>query len=239
MAVKLSVIILVGGKYDPDLLKKCLASVAWADEVIKIETTGKPGSFADWRNEGAGRAKGEWLLYVDSDERVIPGLQKEIVSSIKYQVSSIAAFAIPRKNILLGREMRHGGWWPDYVVRLMRKDALVEWRGKLHEQPEIRGEVGKLKTSLIHVSHRTIAEMVEKTNEWSEIEAGLLLAAGHPKMTWWRFLSAGFREFWFRGVLKLGFLDGPIGAIEVVYQIFSRLVTYSKLWEKQLSLIPT
>lgn len=76
--------------------------------------------------------------------------------------------------------------------------------------------------------------MVEKTNIWSEIEAKLLYDSGHPKMNIFRFFSAGFREAWYRGVVKLGFLDGTVGIIEIIYQTFSRLITYSKLWELQL-----
>jgi hypothetical protein len=76
--------------------------------------------------------------------------------------------------------------------------------------------------------------MVEKTNAWSEIEARLLFKANHPKMNVFRFFSAGAREFWFRGIRKLGFLDGTIGVIEVIYQTYSRMITYAKLWELQL-----
>jgi hypothetical protein len=76
--------------------------------------------------------------------------------------------------------------------------------------------------------------MVDKTNKWSEIEAKLLYESGHPEMNIFRFFSAGFREAWYRGVVKLGFLDGTVGMIEIIYQTFSRLITYSKLWELQL-----
>jgi hypothetical protein len=75
--------------------------------------------------------------------------------------------------------------------------------------------------------------MVEKTNEWSEIEARLLNEHGHPPVAWWRFFSIALREFWERGIKRLGFLDGPVGVIEVIYQIFNRLIIYAKLWEIQ------
>lgn len=231
--MKISAIILIGGEVNKKLLARCLKSLLWADEIIKIETNNLSGNFSDWRNEGAKRASGDWLFYVDSDEEVTPKLREEIQGNIfegKY-----TAYAIPRKNILLGKEMKFGGWRPDYVLRLIKKDALKKWEGELHEQPKVEGEKGKLKESLIHTSHRNITEMVEKTNKWSEIEAKLLFESGHPKMTWWRFFSAGFREFWYRGIVKLGFLDGTFGIIEIFYQTFSRMVTYAKLWELQKS----
>ncbi len=226
-----SVIILIGGKYDKTLLQKCLDSVSWASEIVKVETRDLKGSFADWRNLGAKMAKGEWLLYIDGDEEVTTKLKAMILQVIPS--NEFAAYAIPRKNIFLGHEMHWGGWRPDFVVRLIKKDKLKGWTGELHEQPEISGTICHLKEPLIHVSHRNLSDMVEKTNNWSEIEAKLLYASGHPKMNIFRFFTAGFREAWYRGVMKLGFLDGTVGVIEIIYQTFSRLITYSKLWELQ------
>lgn len=234
------------------LIEDCLESVSWVDQIVLVDTGStdetlelakrfgvkvvetKDGDFSEWRNLGAKSAKSDWLLYIDSDERVTEKLREEIKRTILEGVD--VAYAIPRKNFLLGHEMHWGGWWPDYVLRLIRKDALIEWRGKLHEQPKIKGKVGKLRNPLIHVTHRSLSEMVEKTNDWSEIEAQLLFVSHHPKMTWWRFFSVAFREFWYRGVLKLGFLDGPVGIIEIIYQMYSRTITYAKLWEMQLEL---
>ena len=236
----ISAIVLIGGTYDQKLLKRCLDSVSWCDEVIKVETNSGSGSFAEWRNKGSKMAKGEWLLYVDTDEEITSDLQKEIEFTIyKDSIASRvqftkSAYAIPRRNVFLGHEMRWGGWSPDYVLRLIKKDKLIEWQGNLHEQPKINGEVAHLNEPMIHVTHRNLSEMVEKTNDWSEIEAKLLYDSGHPKMVWWRFVSVAFREFWYRAVVKLGFLDGPVGIIEIIFQMFSRMITYTKLWEMQL-----
>lgn len=229
-----SAIVLVGGNYDKKLLKKCLDSVSWCDEVVKVETEKVKGSFSEWRNEGAKKAHGDWLFYIDTDEEVTPDLKSEIEFTINNLQFTNSAYAIPRKNKLLGREMHWGGWWPDFVLRLIRKDKLKGWFGELHEQPLIDGEVGRLKSPLKHDSHRNLHDMVEKTNKWSEIEAKLLYDSGHPKMNIFRFCSAALREFWKRGVLKMGFLDGKVGVIEIIYQIYSRLITYSKLWELQI-----
>ncbi|MCX6705782.1 MAG: glycosyltransferase family 2 protein [Candidatus Woesebacteria bacterium] len=233
----ISAIVLVGGNYDKTLLEKCLDSLSWTDEIVRVETDSVPGSFSEWRNYGAQKATGNWLFYVDSDEEVTPELREEIRREIFE--GKFLAYAIPRSNTLLGKRMRHGGWWPDFVVRLIKKDALIKWQGQLHEQPKVKGEIGHLKEPLNHISHRSLTEMVEKTNKWSEIEAELLFKSGHPKMNIARFFSAGFREFWYRAVIKLGFLDGTIGVIEVFYQTYSRLITYAKLWEKQQSTIHT
>jgi len=245
----LSAVILT--KNSEETLTDCLSSISWINEIVvvdenssdeTVEIAKKFGAlvietnntnFSEKRNLGAKNCSSEWIFYIDDDEKITADLKKEILSSINN--SNISGYAIPRKNILLGHEMKHGGWWPDYVLRLIKKKDLVGWKGKLHEQPEIKGEVGKLINPLIHNSHRSLSTMVEKTNKWSEIEAELLFKSNHPKMTWWRFFSVAFREFWYRGIVKLGFLDGSTGVIEIIYQMYSRMITYAKLWEMQIT----
>lgn len=245
----LSAIILT--KNSEENLTDCLSSIDWIKEIIVVdenssdktaEIAKKFGAivietsdtdFSNKRNLGAKNCSSEWIFYIDADEKVTSDLKKEILFSIN--TSKYAGYAIPRKNILLGHEMKHGGWWPDYVLRLVKKNNLVSWKGELHEQPVIKGDIGKLLNPLIHNSHRSLSDMVEKTNQWSEIEAKLLFKSNHPKMTWWRFFSVAFREFWYRGVIKLGFLDGSTGIIEIIYQMYSRMITYAKLWEMQIT----
>lgn len=256
--IKISIIIIA--KNEEKKLPDCLKSVKWADEIILIDSGSedgtkkiaiefgakvceyKGGNYSDWRNEGLKRASREWLLYIDADERVTQELKDEIISLTTNDQSpdhagrpaNISAYAIPRKNIILGKEMKHGGWWPDYVKRLFKKDKLKGWVGELHEEPVLQGELGYLKNPLIHIKHDNLSEMLEKTNKWSEIEAKLLYHAGHPKMSWWRFPRIMLSELWLRLIIKMGFLDGVEGVIYAIYQMWSRFVTYGKLWEMQL-----
>src|SRR5258706_5450144 len=233
MKTSISAIILKGGKVDEFLYKKCLNSVSFADEKIIVDTSVQKGNFAEWRNIGAKEAKSEWLLYVDTDEQITQELAKIILQVVGS--NEFAGYAIPRRNIFLGHEMHWGGWYPDYVLRLIKRDKLVGWEGELHEQPKISGEICHLNEPLLQNSHRNLTDMVDKTNEWSGLEAKLLYDSRHPKMNIARFFSAGIREFWYRGFVKMGFLDGIVGVIEIIYQTFSRLITYSKLWELQLN----
>jgi len=245
--MKISAVILT--KNEAEKISDALESLDWVDEIILIDTGSKDktieiaerhkakvfktqgGNFSDWRNLGSKKASGDWLLYLDADERITPLLRSEIKKAL--QETKASAYAIPRNNILLGHAMRWGGWSPDYVVRLIKKDALEGWEGELHEQPHILGEVRKLTQTLTHITHTSLSEMVDKTNNWSQIEARLLFESGHPPMAWWRFVTIALREFWFRAVTRMGFLDGPIGVIEINYQIFNRLIVYAKLWELQ------
>ena len=237
--MKISAVILVGGKLDNDLFKKTKSSLSWVNEIVEIKTKRIPGSFAAWRNEGIKRSLGEWILYVDTDEQVSKKLHSEIVKLLKKNKVKHTAYAIPRRNFIFGKEFKHGGQRPDYQKRLFKKSALHKWVGELHEEPAFDGSLGHLKNPLIHHKHKNLFEMVEKTNEWSEIEAKLMLKAAHPKMNVFRFASAAFREFWLRFVVQLCFLDGVKGVIYGSYQVYSRLISYSKLWEKQLSTIRT
>lgn len=244
-------IIILHGKNSSPKFEECLKSISWATEIIIVDDEmpeealkiargfkasifkleQKENNFAAKRNFGAKKAQGDWIFYLDNDEIVTPELAqkiKEVVSSADYSV-----YEILRRNFFFNHEMKHGGWSPDYVLRLFQKEALIAWKGELHEQPQIKGKVGKLNQAILHYTHRNLSEMVEKTNEWSNIEAQLLFDAGHPPMAWWRFVSIAVREFWYRAILKLGFLDGPVGIIEIVYQMYSRMITYAKLWELQ------
>ncbi len=246
----LSVIILHGEGVSP-IFTECLESVSWANEIVIIDNR-MPSksleiakkfktkifksdeiSFARLRDLGAQKAKGNWLFYLDSDEIAT----KELTGEIKNLVAEgdKSAYEILRRNFFFGHEMKHGGWAPDYVLRLIKKEALISWQGELHEQPKIKGEIGKIKEAILHYTHRNLSEMVEKTNNWSKIEAKLLFDSGHPPMAWWRFLSIAGREFWYRAIVKLGFLDGPVGVIEIIYQMYSRMITYAKLWEMQIN----
>ncbi|OGM27119.1 hypothetical protein A2962_03385 [Candidatus Woesebacteria bacterium RIFCSPLOWO2_01_FULL_39_61] len=251
---KTSVTVIVIAKNEEKKITDCLKSAKWANEVLVIDTGSSDstpllakkygakvsvftkGGYSDWRNRGNALANFEWVFYVDADERVTPELKEEILEVIDSdtKTSKYSAYAIPRKNIILGKELRHGGWWPDYVKRLYLKNKLKRWRGELHEEPVFEGELGHLKNPLVHIKHDNLSEMVDKTNIWSEIEAKLMLEANHPQMNPIRFLSAMHREFTLRMLKQRAFLDGPEGIIYALYQVYSRFITYAKLWEMQI-----
>ncbi|MDI6785133.1 MAG: glycosyltransferase family 2 protein [bacterium] len=235
METSLSVIILIGEKVDKVLYKKCLASVSWADEIVKIETKNEKGGFSDWRNLGFKKATKDWILYIDTDEEVTKELEREIKKVISNSTIKNSSYAIPRKNIIFGKEFKHGGQYPDYQKRLFLKKDFIKWFGNLHEEPKFKGNLGLLKNPIIHHKDLNINQMLEKTNMWSEIEGQLMFDTNHPQMNIIRFFSAGIREFYLRMIKQRAFLDGAKGVIYAFYQVYSRLISYSKLWEKQQS----
>ena len=247
---KLSVIIIT--KNEDKMLDDCLKSVSWVDEILvvdsgstdrtleiakrhkaKIVDSSKGKSFSEWRNIGFKKATSDWIVYIDADERMSKDLKDEIKKMVEKENPPCVAYAIPRENIIFGKKFRHGGFWPDYVKRLFKKDGFHGWSGKLHEEPKFNGELGHLDNPLTHEKHETLSEMMDKTNVWSAVEAELMFSANHPQMNVARFISAMAREFWYRMIREKAFLDGGEGVIMALYQVFSRFVSYAKLWEMQ------
>jgi len=201
-----------------------------------VQDKTKP-DFSKARNYGLEKAKGNWILYLDADERITKNLQKEVLHIINNdQNIDFSYFAIPRENVVFGKVLKHGGWYPDYVKRLYKKTDLLRWEGDLHEEPVVKGNIGHLKNPMQHIKHENLSEMLEKTNNWSEIEAKLMFDSGHPAMNVRRFLTAMMREFYKRMIRGMAFLDGGEGIIMAMYQVYSRFISYAKLWEMQENL---
>jgi (heptosyl)LPS beta-1,4-glucosyltransferase len=254
---KLSVIIIT--RDEEEMISDCLKSALWADEIILIDTGSKDKTipiaekmgaraaarlefkgydFSGWRNRGLKEARGDWVLYLDADERITPLLKKEILEILnrqrRFSVNRFpTAFAIPRRNFYLGKEMNYGGAWLDYVQRLFLKKSLQGWKEKLHEYPEFQGEMGKLKNPLIHLTHRDLGSMMVKTIDWTEIEAELLDRSGHPPVKWWRILRMMATKFWERVIKQQAWRDGSEGWINAVFEIFNTFIIYARLWEIQ------
>jgi len=243
--MKLSAIILTTNA-EKDI-QQCLDSIAFADEIIVVhgeiqdttlEIAKKVGtrfieersdSFADKRNAGLKAAKGEWVFYIDTDERVTSRLKKSIESVISLN-SSLSAYKVQRQNFYLGKNP-----WPkiEQLERLFKKERLEGWYGRLHESPKVVGPIGVLDGLLEHYTHKDLASMLTKTIHWSQMEATLRFEAHHPQMTWWRFPRVMLTAFWDSYIRQQGYKAGTMGLIESIFQAFSMFITYARLWELQ------
>lgn len=236
-------------KNEEERIADCLDTLSFCTEIIIVDSASedrtvdiakrmgasvvdsKTSDFSQKRTEGLRKAKGDWILYVDADEQVTPSLRDNIkskISDIEYQ--NYSAYKIKRKNFYFGNHE-----WPhvEELERLFRKNSLKGWYGKLHESPKYEGEIGQLDGFILHYSHRDLTSMLNKTIEWSEVEAKLRFEAGHPKMTWWRFPRVMITAFLNSYILQKGWKTGTVGLIESTYQAFSAFITYARLWEMQ------
>lgn len=188
-------------------------------------------SFSEQRNIGMEEAKGDWIYFLDADERLTPDFIKEAKEIIfSYDASSsIAGYYVNRKTFYLDRDWH----FSDRVQRFFYAKKLKGWHGIVHETPTIDGKYGVISSPILHFTHRNLEQMLEKTNKWSDYEAELRFSAHHPEMSWWRFPRIMVPEF-FRAYIKQGgYKNGTEGLIESIYQAFSMFITYAKLWELQ------
>lgn len=246
--MKLSVIIITFN--EEQMIRDCLSSIGeWVDEILIIDGgsvdktveiaqslgtkvfVNKFKDFASQRNFALEKAMGEWVLYVDADERVTPELREGILKQVQNdEEEKYAGFYIQRKNFYLGNHE-----WPkiEKLERLFKKEKLEGWYGKVHESPKVLGELGELDGFLLHYTHRDLSSMFYKTIEWSKIEAQLRFDAHHPKMAVWRFPKVMFMAFWNSYITQKGWKIGVVGLIESLYQSFSMFISYARLWELQ------
>jgi len=245
----LSVIIIA--KNEEKMIKECLESIRWANEVVLVDTGStdktieiaqkiianikivktKKGSFSDWRNLGLKNISGVWVLYIDADERISIDLQKEIKEAIKN--NNYDYFIMPRLNNLLGKDMRHGGWYPDYVTRLFKKGKISHWQGRIHESPVVKGGQGQLKNELTHITHQNLRDMILKSLQWAKLEAEQFYEKKAPSVSWRHLLILPLQEFIRRVFLLRGFQDGIEGWIEGGIQAFNKFLIFAYLWEMQ------
>ena len=238
---------IVIAKNEQDLINDCLSSLKFCNEIIVIDNGSsdktveiarergakvvvyKTGDFSELRNKGMEISSSDWLIYVDADERITKELEGEIIEKINHH-GKYKAFRVKRKNFYLGKNE-----WPEIekLERVFRKSNLKGWKGKLHESPVVEGEIGDFDNFLIHYTHRNLTQMLDKTNEWSEIEAETRFKNNHPEMSWWRFPRVMISAFINSYVKQKGYRAGTVGIIESIYQAFSIFITYAKLWEKQ------
>ena len=243
--MKLSAVIIA--KNEEEMVRGVLESVRFCDETIVIDNNSEDNTyqiakdrgakvykvsssdFSKLRNEGFAQASGDWIFYIDCDERVSDELKESILSAVSLKNGS-SVYKVMRKNYYLGNNE-----WPkvELMERLFRKNAFEGWYGKIHESPKFTGEAGTLQGYLLHFTHRNLSQMLPKTIEWSDIEADIRLRGNHPRIKSWRLLRVMITSFLSSYIKDRGYKAGGVGLIESIYQAFSSFITYAKLWELQ------
>jgi len=220
-----------------------LESVKWADEIVVVDSLSTDRTveicqrytekvyrmpwqgYVIQKNLALEKASHEWVLNLDADERVSPGLAEEIKQVL--QTGELAGYYIPRRVFYLGAWIQYGGWYPDYKLRLFKKD-LARWEGRgIHESVVLNGKAGYLKGELYHFSYDNLFHHIHKINQFTT------LAAEHspkPVRGYTIFLRALF-AFFKKYFLKRGFLEGTRGLIISGLSAFQVFIKYAKMWE--------
>jgi (heptosyl)LPS beta-1,4-glucosyltransferase len=187
--------------------------------------------FASLKNEGVRRARGEWIVFCDADERVTPRLATELREAVTAGTDRWA-FRTPTVNFFWGRRMEYGGWRETHIKIVRRDHALHD--GDVHEVLSVPEScVGWLPGERWHFSHRSIEENLRKTIRYGQLDAAARQAAGAPPVGPLTFLRVMLRDFARRMIRRTGWRDGVPGLIEGVYQPFAMFCAAAMLWERQ------
>jgi (heptosyl)LPS beta-1,4-glucosyltransferase len=182
-----------------------VARAAGARAILRAFT-----DFGDQKNFAASQASHEWVLSLDADERLSPEL-REALAAWKQSPPERAAFEVNRRTNYLGAWIRHSGWYPEYCVRLYRRDSAC-FVGALHEAVKTASPVGRLSGEIFHYTVRSLAEHHEKVDAFTTRAAEDLYAQGRRHWRGGMWLAAPWtmlQKFFF----QLGFLDGYRGAL--------------------------
>ncbi|MCL4541403.1 MAG: glycosyltransferase family 2 protein [Chloroflexi bacterium] len=169
-------------------------------------------NFAEQRNSALELVSSEWVFFVDADERCSPSLHSEIAQRLKGSPSGIAGYWVPRRNIILGREVHHAGWYPDYQLRLFQRSAgRYDPLRPVHEVLLLNGPSDRLHTPLLHYNYRSIREFILKQWNYAKLDAHQLAQSESLRVR--ALATRPLREFWRRYWQFEGWRDGDLGFV--------------------------
>ena len=242
----MSVVIIV--KNEEENIRECLESAKWANEIILVDDesddatreiareytdkifTRKMDNEGRHRNWAYAQATNDWILSLDADERIMPGLAEEVSEFLK-GTPEFKAYTIPRRNHIGKYWLKYGGEYPAPQVRLFLRDEFKYAEDEVHPRALLDGDCGHLKNDMIHYSHRDIADYLKSLNNQTNLEAkkwisdGRKMSLGHAL---WRTFD---RCFYRRLIRKKGYKDGVYGLTVAVFSGMYQLVSYLKYRE--------
>jgi len=242
----LSVIIIT--KNEAEHISRCLQSVLWADEIIILDSGSTDDTVTickqytpfvyqtDWpgfglqKQRALDKAHGDWVLSIDADEYLSEALQIEIQQVI--QQKAIQGFEIPRLSSYCGKNMKHGGWWPDRVLRLFQRNTGHFTTALVHEKIIFTGKRGYLSEPLLHETYVNLEEVLKKVNTYSSLGAKELYEKGKTSSLSGAILR-GLWTFFRTYIIKAAFLDGSQGLMLAISNAETTYYKYLKLFELQ------
>jgi glycosyltransferase involved in cell wall biosynthesis len=240
-------------------LARTLASVAWANQIVVVDSHSTdrtaeiahahnatvisrdwPG-FAEQKNFAIAQCTGDWILSLDADEELTPELSTQIRTVLASRVTT-DAFYLKRRNLFLGRWIKHGGFYPDAKLRLFRRNAASFKQTPqftmrpVHEVITFDGAATTLDFDLIHHAYPTLATYIEHMDRYSTLGADILVTKGRTSRALPIFLAnialIPALTFIKNYILRLGFLDGREGLLQHLYHSVYISWKYAKAWEQ-------
>lgn len=230
-------------------IRDCLESVKWADEIVIVdaESTDRtveickeytekvflnlwPGH-KEQKNFAISKASNLWIFSIDADERVSDELKTFILNELKNPAYD--GYRFSRQNYFLGKWLKHGGWYPDHVLRLFRKDRGYFGGINPHDKVIIEsGRVATVPIPIIHYTYKSVTQYVLKQNLYSSIAAQEVVKEGKAKkITPYKMITKPLWKFIETYFIKMGFLDGLHGLIAAMGAAYSACWKQAKIWE--------
>lgn len=230
-------------------IAEALQSLSWADEILVVDSGSSDATieicrgfkstvlhrdwtgYVDQKNFAIEKAQSDWIFSLDADERASSNLISEIQELNRRGFSS-SGYRIPRVAFFMGRWIRHGGWYPDYQLRLFDRRSGRWEGGHVHESVKTKGNTEFLNGEILHYTYRNISEYLERLETYSSLAALDYLEKG-KKAKLPGLMFNPFAAFLKSYLLKRGFLDGTPGFMVAVMGAVSVFFKYAKLYERQ------
>ena len=239
-----SLTVVIAAKNEERNITECIASASFADEVLVLDSRSTDSTVrlaqaagarvveTDWPGYGPQVARGfslaasEWVLSLDADERISPALREEVLAAIRSGRAD--GYRLPRLSEFCGRFIHHGGWRPDYTLRLGRRSKSGFTDHFLHAHMTVDGTVADLTSDIVHYSYPNMHDVLEKLDRYSTGHARDMQSAGKTGSVF-KAVAHGLMAFVRTYVLRRGFLDGQHGLMLAIYNAEYTYYKYIKL----------
>lgn len=238
-------------KNEESRIARCLTSLQWMDDVVIVDGHSRDrtveicrrfnarviqrafsGSFAGERNAGLEAATSEWVLQLDADDVVTPGMRHAVEGMLQRDDPRYDVYTFRRRSIFLGHRLMSGGWAPA-VPHFVRRRA-ARYVGLVHEHPEAPGLVGALDAEIDHYFCDQFADLVDKLNRYSTL-AVQELCEGPSRLSsralWSKVVGRPAKLFWKIYLKKQGYRDGLPGLVMAMHNSWSHVIIVAKWWE--------
>ena len=245
--------VIIAARNEGHQIAACVGSVSFADEILVLDSgstddtaaqakgAGATVHLTDWpgygpqQQRGISLAKCDWILSLDADEVVTDSLQQEILAAICGETPGATSatrfdgYRLPRHSSFCGTFIEHGGWRPDYTLRLVRRQKAGFTDHFLHAHMTVAGVTADLQCPIVHYSYNNLDDVLEKLSRYSR-GAALDLQTHGGSSTLGKAVFKGLWSFIRTYFLRQGFRDGRMGLALAIYNSHTTYYKYLRLW---------